>query len=720
MSKKVRRADQAKVRQRKNTAFRMNLLFFSIFILFSMLIFRLGYLQIVKSEEYIGVLERKEEVAVNTSVPRGRIFDRDGRILVDNNPKNAITYTKMSSTTSKEMLATAEALSLLIEQETKRITIGDKRDFWILKNSEAAADKVTEKEITAIKNDSSLADSDTQKEITRLTRERITEEELNSFTDDELEVLAIYREMMSGYAFSPQIIKSDGVTDEEFAAVSERLGEPELLGVNTTTDWERVRRSMNTILGTTTSPTEGIPRTHLDFYLARDYLRNDRVGKSFTEQYYEELLQGQKSIVKNIKDRTGKVVETKVVREGEPGKDLVLTIDSELQKELEEIVSKKLLQLKAGGNAQALDRIFFVMLDANNGEVLSLVGKQVVRNTETGRNEIRDYTFGTFTDAYEAGSTVKMATLLTGYHEGAARIGETKMDHMLQLGRQYKSSIFNPTFSSIAMSDLRAIYQSSNVYMFKTAIALGNGSYRRGSLSLDTDLAFSIMSNSYASFGLGSQTGIDLPGEATGYTTPPDKPGLILDYSIGQYATYTTLQLAQYVATIANDGYRVAPRVLKEIREPSPDGQNFGPLIQETEAKILNRINNTDEEIARIKRAMNGTYYANYGTAKGLFQGKPYDAAGKTGTAEASAVINGRSYKTISLSHVGFAPYANPEIAYAVLIPHITTTRRPPPAQNEIVAAAVDKYFELKAIKDQNKEDASPIQTIKEPLDEEE
>lgn len=721
MNKKVRRADQAKIRKRKNTAFRMNLLFFAIFILFSMLILRLGYLQIVKNEDYISELERMEEVSVNTSVPRGRIFDRDGRILVDNYPKNAITYTKTSSTTSIEMLETAEVLSELIEQDTKRVNPGDKRDFWILKNPDEAAKKVPKEEIAKIKSkDKSLSDTDLQKEINRLTRERITQEEIESFSEKELEILAIYREMMSGYAFSPQIIKSDNVTDEEFAIVSERLSDPVLAGVNTTTDWERVRKSTNTILGTTTSPTEGIPRSHLDFYLARDYLRNDRVGKSFTEQYYEDLLQGQKSVVKNVKDRKGKVVETKTVREGEPGKDLVLTIDSELQKELEDIVSSKLLQLKSFGYARALDRIFLVMLNPNNGEVLSLVGKQVVRNTETGRNEIRDYTFGTFTDSYMAGSSVKMATLLTGYQNGGARIGETKIDEMLQLpGGRVKSSVFNQSYNRIPMSDLEAIGRSSNVYMFKTAIAMGNGSYRRGSLSLDTDLAFSIMSNGYASFGLGTKTGIDLPGEATGYTTPPDKPGLILDYSIGQYATYTALQLAQYVSTVANDGYRIAPKVLKEIREPSPDGKSFGTLSQETNVNILNRINNTDEEIARIKQGMYYTYYGTRGTATNIFKGKPYNGAGKTGTAQDGAVIDGKYYSTINLTHVGFSPFDEPEIAYAVLIPHISTASRGfMPAQNQIIAAAVDKYYELKAIKDENREDASPIKEIKEPLEE--
>src|SRR6185437_12303568 len=111
MKKQVRRADKAKIRQRKHIAFRMNFLFFSIFVLFSLLIFRLGYLQIVKGEDYVKELEKKEEIAVNTSVPRGRIFDRDGIILVDNDPKNAITYTKTTSTSTVDMLDIAEKLS---------------------------------------------------------------------------------------------------------------------------------------------------------------------------------------------------------------------------------------------------------------------------------------------------------------------------------------------------------------------------------------------------------------------------------------------------------------------------------------------------------------------------------------------------------------------------------------------------------------------------------
>lgn len=689
MKKQIRNANQARISQRKHIAFRMNILFFSIYFLFSLLIFRLGYLQIVKGEEYSRELEKTEEIPVNTSVPRGRIFDRMGHVLVDNDPKNAITYSKTTSTSSADMLKVAEQLAVLIEQETNRITIGDKRDFWILKNSEAAAKKVSIKELEALEKDSTLSKTELQREINRLTRERVTDEEINSFTDEELKVLAIYREMMSGYAYSPQIVKSGNVTEEEFAIVSERLGE--LPGVDTTTDWERMRRSDNTILGTTTSPIEGIPKSHENYFLARDYSRNDRVGKSYIEQYYEELLKGQKTIVKNIKDRSGRIIETKTIRQGEPGKDLVLTIDSELQQTLETIVSDKLFELKRGPNTGELDRAYLVMMNPNNGEVLSLVGKQVVTNPETGKLEIWDYAYGTFTANHEAGSTVKMATLLTGYQENVVRIGETKIDEPIRVGGITKRSLFNQN-SRVAVTDIEAIGRSSNVYMFRIALALANAN--SGDTARNNEIAFDTFRQSFGSFGLGTKTGIDLPGESGGLIGDSNSVGILLDLSIGQFDTYTTLQLAQYVSTIANGGYRIAPKVLKEIRELSEDGKILGPLIQETEVNVLNRIQNTEAEIDQVKRGMRYVYYSPRGTARNLFAGKAYDGAGKTGTAQAFS--SGRA--TINLSHVGFAPYENPEIAYAVLIPNITT--RPGDhtsgTQNKIIQQAVDEYFKLK------------------------
>ena len=201
----TKRAQSMKAKQRANMTFRMNILFFSIFILFTMLILRLGYLQIVKGEEYTRALARGEEVPVNTSVPRGRIFDSEGRIMVDNLPLRAITYTKMQTTKSEDMYEIAEDLSVLIEKKPDDITKSDLQDFWIRKYPEEALILVTDKERKKIMANEELEKKEQNREIDRLTRSRITEEQLNSFTVEELEVISIYREMASGYALSPQI-----------------------------------------------------------------------------------------------------------------------------------------------------------------------------------------------------------------------------------------------------------------------------------------------------------------------------------------------------------------------------------------------------------------------------------------------------------------------------------------------------------------------------------
>ncbi len=695
-----RRVSLAKSKLQSNTTFRMNILFFAIFLLFSMLILRLGYLQIVKGEDYARAIARTEEVAVNTSVPRGRIFDSAGRLQVDNEPVNSITYTKMQTTKSSEMMEVAKELAKLIEKDTKKVTLRDKQDFYIQLNTESATEKVTAEERAAIEAEDATQ-KEKQQKLDALIREKITDEELDSLTDEQLEVLAIYREMSSGYALSPQIIKGEGVTDEEFAVVSERLTDPKLEGVNTITDWKRVKMTDLTILGSTTTPDQGIPANRLDYYLSRDYSRNDRVGTSFLEQQYEDVLQGQKSIVKNVTDGRGRVIETETVDEGEPGKDLVLTIDSELQYELEQIVEEKLLALKAGPNSQLVKDAYLVMMDPRNGEVLSMVGKRVGED-EDGKRIVSDYAFGTFTAAHEMGSTVKGATLLTGYAQDAVEIGEVHIDEPLKFaGTKQKNSIFNTTpFNRIPLNDIMALERSSNVYMFKIALEIANRQYQYNSPLSVAPESFNLMRNSFAQFGLGAETGIDLPNEGTGYpggTYPGPK---LLDLAIGQFDTYTPMQLAQYISTIANDGYRMQPHVVKEIRQASPDGETLGPIETIIEPKIMNRINNTQEEIDRVKEGMRNVYIGSSGSARAQFSDTPYTAAGKTGTAEAYFFERGHELHgtlTVNIAHVGFAPYEDPEIAYAVVIPYVTTDpTKVPRTNNEIARAAADKYFELK------------------------
>ncbi|MFE7279472.1 peptidoglycan D,D-transpeptidase FtsI family protein, partial [Heyndrickxia sporothermodurans] len=550
---------KTKKKKRAFVSLRMNILFFVVFILFSLLILRLGIVQIVYGDDYKREIDRKENVTVNTSVPRGKILDRNGKIVVGNKPLNAITYTRPKNIKQEDILKVAEDLAKLIKKDTKAdfkaITERDKKDFWILKHPDEAEAKVSKAEIKKLKNDNS--------KIYKLTLDRITEKEFNSFTKQELEVLAIYREMIGGYPLSPQVIKNKNVTAKEFAVVSENLDK--LPGVDTTTDWDRYNvykdkegnETLGSVIGKISSSKEGLPKDLVDYYLARDYSRNDRVGKSYIEYQYEDILQGKKEKVKNVTDKVGNVLDSEVVREGKRGDDLVLSIDIDLQRKVEKIIKEKLGSARIG--QPYMDRAFVSVMNPYTGEVLSMAGKQYERDKKTGNTEINDYALGNMTTSYSMGSAVKAATVLTGYQTGAIKPWERLNDRPLQfLNTKVKKSWNTSGFGLI--NDLYALKRSSNVYMFLTAMKLGGQQtyIPNGPLRIDKVAAIEKFRKNFAQFGLGVKTGIDLPGEQIGFgggQIPPEA-GKVLDFAIGQYDTYTPLQLVQYISTVANGGYR--------------------------------------------------------------------------------------------------------------------------------------------------------------------
>ena len=684
-----------KKKKKKHVPVRLNILFFAVFLMFSALILRLGIVQIVYGEDYKREIERTEEVTVNNSVPRGKIYDRYGKIIVDNQPLYAITYTRTQKTSSEEMLETAEKLAKLIEVDTDKVRERDKKDFWILNNPKAAKQKITTKEYQQLA-DGKLTDDD----IYKMQLDRITDEEIN-YSPDELEVLAIYSKFISGYYLSPQIVKNNDTTYEEVARVNEQI--ESLPGVDTTTDWERKYEFGNTlksVLGKVSSSSEGLPSDKTGYYLARGYSRNDRVGTSYLEQQYEDLLRGQQERIRNITNTSGDIVSTEVISEGQRGKDLVLTIDMDLQIATEEIIEKQLKAKKASGNTQYLDRAFAVVSNPKTGEILTLAGKQYTAD-DNGKMKMTDMALGTFTSSYAMGSSVKGATILTGYQTGAIKPGQVMLDSPMKIkGTPDKKSWKN--LGSI--NDVQALKFSSNVYMFKTAIALGNGNYVPGaSLRID-NTAFSTMRNYYNQFGLGVKTGLDLPGEQIGYKGSSQGPGLLMDFSIGQYDTYTPLQLNQYVSTIANGGNRVKPHILKQVREPIDDenSNTLGPVIKEVKTEVLNTLPMKTEWIERVQEGFRQVTQSPGGTAYSYFGGADYKPAGKTGTAE--AFYDGPKWKkgtiqpeTYNITFVTYAPAENPEIAMSIVVPWAYQSSSGSHKMNlEIAKEVYEKYFDLK------------------------
>ena len=302
--------------------------------------------------------------------------------------------------------------------------------------------------------------------------------------------------MDGGYAMTPQVIKKDA-TEKEYSIISENLAA--LPGVDTNVDWDRKYTYddlFRSVLGGVSTSDEGLPRERLDYYLVRDYNRNDRVGKSYLEQQYEDSLHGTKAEVRNVTDKNGNILETINVSKGQSGNDLNLTIDMELQKRVEDILAKNLMRFK--GSEPLLDRAFVVMMNPKNGEVLSMAGKQLVN--EDGQTKVNDFALGTMTSSYPMGSTVKGATVLTGYQTGAIQPGSVQLDEPIKLkGTPTKSSWKTMGY----INDLTALKMSSNVYMFKTAMNIAGVQYVRGGTLDIPQKAFDTMRYYFGQFGLG-------------------------------------------------------------------------------------------------------------------------------------------------------------------------------------------------------------------------
>ncbi|MBU8801284.1 penicillin-binding protein 2 [Bacillus licheniformis] len=676
--------------KRKSLPIRLNILFLLAFIIFTIVVVRFGMVQIVFGEDYTNEVQKQEEVDVSTSVPRGKIYDRNLNTIVKNKPMNAITYTRTSSTSQEDRLKIAKKLAEMIKIDTDKITERDKKDYWILTRPKEAEKLITDEDRKKVK-DGKLKEDD----LYQLQLDRITEDKLNELTDQDLKVLAIKRQMDSGYALTPQYIKNKGVTAKEMAVVSEHLDE--LPGVDVTSDWKRdypYNGLLRTMIGSISDSNEGLPKSLLDHYLSLGYNRNDRVGKSYLEAEYENVLQGQKEKVKNITNKSGDIVDTEVISEGKSGKDLVLTIDVDMQKAIEKIVEDELKSAKAKHSAPLLDRAFVVMMDPRNGEVLSIAGKQL--KNESGKLKVDDYALGAMTSSYAMGSAVKGATVLTGLQTGAINLNTTFLDEPLYIGKGKPKKSWASNLGTLGIQG--ALEKSSNVFMFKTAIALGKGQYKAHQpLDLQTK-AFDTFRYYFSQFGLGVKTGIDLPNEASGYKGSQRLPGFLLDFSIGQYDTYTPLQLAQYVSTIANGGYRMKPQLVKEIREPDSK-KGIGAVTQSVQPEVLNKVDMSDEYIKEVQKGFRRVMTK--GTAAGQFASASYKPAGKTGTAQSFYDGPDKSKtgtSTYNTTLVAYAPYDNPEVAISVVVPWVYNDYgQRYSITNEIGRKVLDKYFELKS-----------------------
>ena len=654
-----------KKKKKSHIPFRLNLLFLIVFFSFIALISRLAYIQLVKGDEFVALVQRTETTTAKKSVPRGSIYDSQGRILVGNKPKLAINYTRPADVKASTMLEIAKKLTTLISVDATELKERDLKDYWVATNPDKVDSLLTAEEKKRIAKEN-LSTSKTYE----MQLEHIPADELN-YSDAEKQVIAIFTKMNSAYALSTVTLKNEGVTEQEVAKISERLGE--LRGVDVDSDWDReypMGDMLKTILGTVSSEKTGLPSDKVKSLLAQGYSLNDRVGTSYLEEQYETVLSGTKTVVKSQTNTKGEVVNTTETYPGKGGSNLVLTIDTEFQKKIEEIAKKSVEEM----TDPAADRVYIVVMNPKNGDILGITGKKKKFDENFHSTGVEDDALGAINNSFGMGSVVKPATVLSGYMDGAITLEDnTIVDEPIEFeASKPKSSWFNRN-GKMELTDLDALERSSNVYMIKLAMKMGGQTtYEKGGrLNINLSL-FDKLREYYAQFGLGVRTGIDLPNEGKGYNGGTANAFSALDFAFGQFDLYTPLQLAQYMSTIANGGTRIAPRLVKEIHETSPSG-GIGNLEDVVPTKIMNSIPVSKEILDHIKEGLYRVTHGENGTSATTFRTYSPQVAGKTGTTEAFYSGPNPAYTNEAVENstfISYAPYDNPEIVVAVVAPY--------------------------------------------------
>ena len=662
---------------------RFNIIIGIICILFLIIISRVFYLQILKNDEYTEKLSYSTEKKIeSTSSPRGRIYDRNYNLLVDNEAVKTIYYKKQSGVKAKEEIELAYTIGDNISIDYSGINDTKLKDFYYKGHYEECRKRITDKEWD-LYSKRKLTDKD----ILKLIYERI-DDEISEYDERDKKAAYIYYLMNKGYSYAEKVIKNKDVTEEEYAYISENIDN--LNGFNTKLDWERVYLygdTFKTILGSVSSNSQGIPEELAKTYLKKGYSLDDRVGISYLEYQYEDYLKGTKATYRLLSDNSYELVS-----EGKRGNDIVLTIDINLQKYLEEMLANEVYNAKGETGTNYYNRSFVVISDPNTGEILAMSGKQVLTN-DNGEKYVVDYTPGIVTLPVTPGSVVKGASMMVGYKYGAIDIGTVINDECIKIKDTPEKCSWR-TMGNI--NDIYALQYSSNVYQYKIAINVGGGTYEYNKgLSLDTD-AFKKYRNMYAEFGLGLKTGIDLPVESLGYMGTSKLPGHLLDFAIGQYDTYTPIQLSQYINTIANGGNRLKPYLLKEVYTPSDNGDKFGSLVYKGNTTIQGTLSVDKKYIDRVREGFNAVVTSGLGYG---YMGYYTNSSGKTGTSESFIDTDNDGKvdtETITTSFVGYSPSDNPKMSVVVVSPDISLPDNPQSLVTKRISAnIVNKYFEL-------------------------
>ena len=393
-----------------------------------------------------------------------------------------------------------------------------------------------------------------------------------------------------------------------------------------------------------------IQKENKNYYLKKGYKLYEKVGISGLEREYEEYLKGT-----NAKYKVNNDNSLTLISHGKKGSDLYLSIDINLVNEINTIIKEELVKAKKHLNTQYLNDAFVIVGNPKTSEVYSLNGQRYLND-----NTFTDISLNNINSAFTMGSVVKGATISVGYKYNLIEKGKKILDGCVKL----KNKTEKCSFKELGyLDDVSALKMSSNYYQFLIAISLLGKKYTPNMDLNASEKEFNIYRDMLSSYGLGIITGIDLPNEKPGLKGNIISDDLLLNLAIGQYDTYTPIELFNYINTLAMKGKRISPSLVNEIK-------NNDFIIFKNKHEVVDNVQISNDDFNQIHK---GFYEVmNNGTGLG-FMNKNLLPAGKTGTSESfiDADSDGKiDTKTLTLTMAGFFPYDDPKISLIVVCPN--------------------------------------------------
>lgn len=660
MSKPLYEQDEHKEDSVKRKRFlrRINIFFFAVFALFSALIIRLAIIQFVEGKELKAQEQRRTES--NSVIPpvRGNIMDKDGQLIAYSRTVQSLYYQVGGRSSSKKdrevVLGIAEKLQEALAKfakpgetpmSTEEILTAMDPGFDI--ELKAKSPKQAYSEPRKVKSDLS------KEEVAYLLEHR-----------DEFKGIDILEESIREY---------EHFDNRPFAA--------QLVG------YMRV-------FGSAKNKEGGKPKYQS---IQEGYTNVEEVGFDGIEYMYQEMLRGKEGSKTYPVNSLGKITGKPEITPPIKGNNLFLTIKKDVQMDAQKAVEEQLNALKTNGtlrkNARASSQNprsgFAVAMEVDTGKVVAMVSyPDYDTNLWSGGmnpevyDKLKKYVnngairtmYGDYPDnelnkhpssIVYSGSVIKPLSVLVGFKEGLFTPNSVYYDSGVFLFGKDKRTIRNaPGVPTGSINAQMALKNSSNTFMSEM---IGMGMYRKYGNN-ENEKSLEVFDSYLKQFGLGTLTGSELPDEYPGSseflnTKNDSVMDNIVRASWGQKGKYTTLQLAQYAATLANRGKRMQPQFVEKITDTD------GNVVQTFEPKEAPKedgapdVTLSESEWQSIIGGMRSNAFLNAQGTK--IDTLPYDVARKTGTS--TELYAG---KTVDNGvFISFAPRNNPKLAVAVVVP---------------------------------------------------